>query len=423
MKFPPYPLYKPTGVEWFDSVPEDWAPIPLRRISVRYSGGTPDRQNDSYWEDGTVPWINSGAVNQGLITKPSAFITEEAYRNSSAKWIAKGDLVMALAGQGRTKGMVAQTGIPTTCNQSMAAICPNKSTNPRYLYWLLVSQYQEIRNMAGGEQRDGLNLEILGSIPCLKPPEAEQKAITAFLDRETGRIDTLIAKKRELIESLNEKRTALISRTVTRGLNPDVKLKPSGIECLGDIPQHWTVKKLSYLALLKSGASITSEEFDDKGSYPVFGGNGLRGYSTTFTHNGDRVLIGRQGALCGNINYATGKFFASEHAVVVTPLAEFATTWMGELLRIMNLNQYSVSAAQPGLSVSTINALKIPVPPLPEQLLIVNFLVNETGKIDRMTEKTEKAIDKLQEYRTALITAAVSGKIDVRGSVGVHRVE
>ena len=124
MKLPAYPRYKPSGVEWLGEVPKHWTLLALRRISTRYSGGTPDRSNDSYWQDGTIPWINSGAVNQGLITKPSTFITEEAYRNSSARWVAKGSLVMALAGQGKTKGMVAQTAIATTCNQSMAAICP-----------------------------------------------------------------------------------------------------------------------------------------------------------------------------------------------------------------------------------------------------------------------------------------------------------
>src|SRR5437867_3569746 len=219
MKLPGYPSHKPSGVEWLGDVPEHWTPIALRRISIRYTGGTPDRSNDSYWEDGTIPWINSGAVNQCLIKESSAFITEEAYHNSSARWVAKGALVMALAGQGKTKGMVAQMGISATCNQSMAAICPAPPTDARYLYWLLVAQYEHIRNMAGGEQRDGLNLEILGSIPCLKVPLAEQLVIATFLDRKTGRIDRLVAKKLELIERLKEKRTALISRTVTRGLS------------------------------------------------------------------------------------------------------------------------------------------------------------------------------------------------------------
>lgn len=214
-QLPENPPLKPSGIEWLGDIPTHWEVITLRRICVRYTGGTPDRGNDSYWEDGTIPWINSGSVNQGTITEPSALITEDAYRNSSARWVAKDSLVMALAGQGKTKGMVAQVGISTTCNQSMAAICPAASSNPRHLYWLLVSQYEQIRNMAGGEARDGLNLEILGSIPCLKVPLSEQKAIAEYLDVETAIIDALVAKVETAIERLREYRSALISAAVT----------------------------------------------------------------------------------------------------------------------------------------------------------------------------------------------------------------
>jgi type I restriction enzyme S subunit len=124
--------------------------------------------------------------------------------------------------------------------------------------------------------------------------------------------------------------------------------KPSGVEWLGDVPEQWGVKKLRYIARLKSGENITTEEFDDAGAYPVFGGNGVRGCSSRFTHDGTFVLIGRQGALCGNVNYASSKFWASEHAVVVSPRTELATVWMGELLRTMmrsnsSTTVYSVS--------------------------------------------------------------------------------
>jgi type I restriction enzyme S subunit len=124
--------------------------------------------------------------------------------------------------------------------------------------------------------------------------------------------------------------------------------------------------------------------------------------------------LGGKGALCGNINYSNGQFWASEHAVVVNPLKPFAVKWLGGLLFAMNLNQYSVSAAQPGLSVSQISSLKIPVPLFPEQTAIATYLDRETAKIDRLAAKLESAIARLREYRTALITAAVTGKIDVR---------
>lgn len=184
--------------------------------------------------------------------------------------------------------------------------------------------------------------------------------------------------------------------------------RPSGVEWLGDVPEHWEVKKLRYLAQLKSGENITSEELEEDAPYPVYGGNGLRGFSSRYTHEGDHVLIGRQGALCGNINYARGKFWASEHAAAVLPLVPFATGWMGELLRAMNLNQYSVSAAQPGLALDSISALSVPYPSREEQNGIADFLDERTGKLDALAEKKRGLIEKLKEKRSALISRTVT---------------
>ena len=132
-------------------------------------------------------------------------------------------------------------------------------------------------------------------------------------------------------------------------------------------------------------------------SFLCLGGNGLRGYTTSYTHNGAYALIGRQGALCGNVNYAAGKFWASEHAIVVAPLQPIDTRWLGELLRAMNLNQYSVSAAQPGLSVEVIRDLCIPYPPLVEQSNIVAFLDHETTKIDGLIMQQQRLIELVKE--------------------------
>jgi len=276
-----------------------------------------------------------------------------------------------------------------------------------------------------GVSYPAVNASEIGTLPIPLPTGNEQNAIADFLDRETAKIDTLVAKKRTLIERLKEKRTALISRTVTRGLPPDAaraagldphpKLEPSGIDWLGDVPKHWGLKALRRLASLKSGDAITSEELADGGDYAVFGGNGLRGSYSRYTHWGDYVLIGRQGALCGNVNYASGQFWASEHAVVVMPLVPFVTRWMGEVLRALDLNQYSVSAAQPGLSIERIAALKLPVPPLEEQRAIADYLERESAKVDGMVAKVMTAVERLQEYRTALITAVVTGKLNVTG--------
>ena len=191
-------------------------------------------------------------------------------------------------------------------------------------------------------------------------------------------------------------------------MKPYPAYKESGIAWVDQIPSHWESKRMKFIADLKSGDGITSDSINSEGEYPVYGGNGLRGYTASYSHEGDYVLIGRQGALCGNINYATGKFWASEHAVVATLNENHAVYWFGELLRVMNLNQYSQAAAQPGLAVDVIKNLLIPCPPVEEQQAIADYLDRKTAVIDSLIAKKERQIGLLQEQKTAVINHAVT---------------
>ena len=190
------------------------------------------------------------------------------------------------------------------------------------------------------------------------------------------------------------------------------KYKDSGVEWIGEIPEGWEVKKLKYVADLRSGNNLVSEQIKPNGDYPVFGGNGLRGYFDDCTHEGEFVLIGRQGALCGNIHYVTGMFWATDHAVVAKPTDKYATTWFGELLKAMNLNQYSVAAAQPGLSVDAIKNLLIPFPDFSEQTTIANYLDRKTAEIDQLITQKEDLHCLYEEEKAAIINQAVTQGIN-----------
>jgi type I restriction enzyme, S subunit len=420
VRLPPYPRYKPSGVAWLGRVPEHWQPRRLKSAARCWVSNVDKVPAD---DELPVRLCNYTDVYYNERIKPDMGLMETTATADEIQrfGLNVGDVIITKDSEEwsdiAVPSLVAETADDLVCGYHLAISRPNADA--------LVGEYllrafqscavnQQFQIAASGVTRYGLPKSAVGDAVLPFPPVDEQRAIADFLDRETARLDMLVGKKLELIEKLKEKRTAIISHTVTRGLNRNVKFKPSGIEWLGKIPQHWNIIKFGHLARLRSGENITSEELEDTGDFPVFGGNGIRGYSSRFTHDGTFVLIGRQGALCGNINYASGRFWASEHAVVVIPSRPVATTWLGELLRAMNLNQYSVSAAQPGLAVDTVSALPIPVPPEPEQREIADYLDNETAKLDRMTEKVEAAIEKLREYRTALITAAVTGKIDVR---------
>lgn len=184
--------------------------------------------------------------------------------------------------------------------------------------------------------------------------------------------------------------------------------KDSGVAWLGQVPKHWDVLPLKRFLRLQSGESITSEEIEDEGPFPVYGGGGLRGYTSKFTHDGSYALFGRQGALCGNVHYGDGKFWASEHSVVATPTCPLVTRWLGEMLRAMNLNQYSISAAQPGLSVDLVGRIPATFPPISEQHAIAAFLDRETAKIDALVAEQRRLTDLLKEKRQAVISHAVT---------------
>lgn len=438
MKYVVYSEYKTSPTTWLDQLPTHWDAASLRWMSKRYAGGTPDKGNEAYWEDGEIPWLNSGAVNDGYITQPSELITREGFANSSAKWIPKDALVMALAGQGKTKGMIAQLGIATTCNQSMAALIPDHRFAPRYLYYWLTANYQNIRNLAGGEARDGLNLEMLGSIPCPVPPLDEQKTIARFLDAKTAQIDALMAHKRQLIAKLKEKRSALIARTVTRGLPPEAAkavglepspaMKDSGVDWLGKIPAHWNEDKVARLFRAMKGrnaAQLTKEYCATiEGEYPVYSGqtenDGVMSSIDEFEFDAgeDGYLFSTTvGAKAMSLMHLKGKFSLSQNCMVIAPMSdkESVRFYYYHLQPLFQFERGLIPEhMQASFRMEDLYQYQVGIPPIAEQVAISDYLDQTCSKIDCLIAVTDQAISQLNEYRQALITSAVTGKIDVR---------
>jgi type I restriction enzyme S subunit len=362
-------------------------------------------------------------VNEPRITEASAFITESALSNSSAKWVPKGALLIALAGQGKTKGTVAQLDFEATCNQSMAAIMPSEKVGGRFLYWWLTSNYQNIRNMAGGDLRDGLNLELIGNIPCPLPPLNEQEIIGAFLDRETTIMDALIAEQQRLIELLKEKRQAVISCAVTKGLNSDAPLKDSGIESLGQVPAHWQVLPIKHAFEFLDGRRIplsAEQRSYRQGRYPYYGASGVIDFVDEYLFNEDLVLVSEDGA--NLINRATpiafvarGMYWVNNHAHILKSSDKFLVYW-SERIEAIDVAPFVTGSAQPKLTVGALGNLLIAVPPTEEEReRIEAYIVKQASQIDLLVAEAEMTVTLLKERRSAVISAAVTGKIDVRG--------
>jgi type I restriction enzyme S subunit len=314
--------------------------------------------------------------------------------------------------------------------RGLCAVVPKSLRfDKRYAWYLFALTRTDLISRETGSTYGAVSVDEVGDMMLCLPAASEQHAIADFLDRETARLDTLVEKRRELIEKLKEKRTAFISRTVTRGLNPNVKLKPSSIEWLGEIPEHWDIKKLSWLFRYAKGpnAAMLTKEYvaSNTGDFPVFSGQtedeGLMGMIDTFEFDFTVpvVFVTTVGARAMTTRLVSGKFSLSQNCALIIPRSINLSVayYNGVLRRLFDFERRSISLImQPSLRFDDLNEFRVPRPPAPEQRAIAECLGSETAKLDKMIEKVEAAIEKLQEYCTALITAAVTGKIDVRNS-------
>ena len=246
------------------------------------------------------------------------------------------------------------------------------------------------------------------------PPVPEQRAIAAFLDRETARIDALVAKKERLIELLQEKRTALISHAVTKGLDPDVPMKDSGVEWLGEIPANWEVKQLRWAITFQRGHDLPSDDREE-GDVPLVSSSGISSMNSKAIAKAPGIVTGRYGTI--------GQFYLINQPYWPLNTTLYSIDLHGNeprflLYMLIHLSPlfflHSNKSAVPGVDRNDVHADHTAVPHLSEQKAIAAFLDRETAKINALVVKVLEAIDRLKELRTALISVAVTGKIDVR---------
>ncbi|MBS3983244.1 MAG: restriction endonuclease subunit S [Dethiobacter sp.] len=413
-KYKRYDDYKDSGVEWIGEIPKHWLTVALKRSFKIVNGGTPKSNEPLFWDDGNVIWATPEDLSKNgskYIEQSKRKISLQGVLNSSATVVPVNSLIISTRAP---IGYIKIAAVSLSVNQGCKCLVRRNTLNEEFYYYFLLTAREELIALGQGSTFMELSNFNLANTNIVVVPLEEQKQISSYLNIKTSEIDALITDKEKLIELLKEQRQTIITEAVTKGLNPDVKMKDTGVEWIGEVPEKWKVLRLKLIAHLKSGDTITSNFIDDSGTYPVYGGNGLRGYTENYNYDGDFLLIGRQGALCGNIHFVQGQFWASEHAVVVSILKDNEALWLYFLLESMNLNQYSESAAQPGISVDKIKNLYISCPPAETQSNIARYLMGKCAEIKQTIEITTRIINKLKEYRQSLIYEAVTGKIDVR---------
>ena len=443
-----YSEYRLSGIDWLGDVPCHWDVVQLGRVGtfLKCSGGTKaDEVPDG------IPCVRYGDLytsHRTFIERTRSFITEETAREYTP--IEYGDILFA--GSGETIEEIGISAVNLIESQvrgggDIILFRPQLQIDARFSGYLLDSSQSQCQ-----KSRMGRGITVMhvyaGELKYLWlsiPPLDEQTAIVRYLDRAADRIRRAISAKERLIELLTEQRQAVIHRAVTRGLDPDVPLKDSGVEWLGDVPEHWEVRRLGYLAS-KFGSGITprggATVYQETGIPFLRSQNihfdGLRtanvAYISERMHNKlaashvkpSDVLLNITGASIGRVCSVPTDFTeanVNQHVCIVRPrrehiLSEFLSAYLSTPTIQSEIYIQQSGASREGLTLQSIRGFLIPVPPLAEQNAIAHCLDKATAAIDDAIDKAQRQIDLLREYRTRLIADVVMGQVDVRGAIG-----
>lgn len=444
-KYISYTEYLDTGVSWLKYVPKSWKLTPLKFV-LSTRKGVAFKSND--FTDKGIRVVKASDIKELTVKKSDVFLPESFMEQYPKAILKEGDIVISTVGStpNVTNSAVGQIGlIPkeldnTLLNQNTVIFAPDKSKFfYSYLFYILqMTGYRDHLDLHahGTANQASLNISDMLKFQVPQPPLCEQFRIANFLDHETARIDILIEKQQQLIKLLKEKRQAVISHAVTKGLNPEAPMKDSGVEWLGEIPEHWVIKRLKHISP-KVGVGLVinpSTYTRDEGVYFIFGGD-VKEYEFDLTKtrrisekDSDNLLPSRlnhRDLVSIRVGYPGVTAVVPEHlegsncaSVIIIRKGTYNSDWLCAAMNVwvgrQQVDLASYGAAQKQFNVADAVEFIFPVPPQSEQDDIAEFVEKSINKFDCLSEKAQTQIDLLRERRTALISAAVTGKIDVR---------
>jgi type I restriction enzyme, S subunit len=415
-RYRPYPVYKDSGVEWLGEIPAHWD---VRRLKFVLAAPLKYGANEAAeLDDPDLPrYVRITDINEGDGLRDETFksLPVEVAREFL---LQTGDLLFARSGATAGKTFLYRTSWGT-CAYAGYLIRARLDTfrySPEFIrYFTASSTYWQWLSSAFIQATiQNVSAERYANLRIPLPPLSEQCTIAVFLDRETARIDALVAKKERLIELLQEKRTALITHAVTKGLDPNVPLRDSGVEWLGEIPARWDVKPLRWAIMFQRGHDLPTDEREE-GDVPVVSSSGISSSHSRAVANAPGIVTGRYGTI-GHFHLIVQDYWPLNTTLYSIDLRgndpRFLWYMLTHLSPLFLLN--AVKSAVPGVDRNDLHPTKTAVPPRAEQYAIASFLDHETARIDALVAKVRTVIDLLKEHRTSLISAAVTGKIDVR---------
>lgn len=440
-RYKAYPEYKDSGVAWLGRVPSQWTICRIKNTAMINPSKSEVRGITPNTEVSFIPMEaigENGELDASRVKPISEVISGYSY-------VADGDVMIAKITPcfENGKGAIARNllnGIGFATTEVINIRPTHPSDSAYYLYLLSTDPFRRLAEGAmygaGGQKRvaDSFVAEYHFSLPEI----SERTKIAAFLDHETAKIDALIDKQQRLIELLKEKRQAVISHAVTKGLNPNAPMKDSGVEWLGEVPAHWTLLRVKFVcSFTTSGPRGWSELVGETGSLFIQSGDLSDTLSVNFSAskrvqigndaeakrtvlcNGD-VVVCITGAKTGNValcDVVPEDAYINQHLCLIRPTSIIASAFLAVQLKsslgqtYFELSQYGLKQ---GLSLENVREAPVLVPPLSEQSAIVSYLNAEAEKFDVLSGKAQHSKELLQERRTALISAAVTGKIDLR---------
>lgn len=441
MSLPRYPKYKDSGVEWLGEVPEHWEVGRLKRACNVFPSNVDKK---SYEDETPVLLCNyTDVYYNDTIAAEMDLMAATASADQIAKFTLRaGDTIITKDSE-TADDIAISAYVPrdlpgVVCGYHLSVVRPAPGVHGAFVKRLFDSVYAKscFAVRANGLTRVGLGQYELDNVELPFPPAREQALIAEFLDCETAKIDALVAEQQRLIELLAEKRQAVISHTVTKGLNPNASTRDSGIEWLGAVPAHWQVVRLRRLGRIDQGNAFShSIQGDEVGDLPWFKvgdmnrpGNEVEmrqasNYVSSAIAHEERATIFPAGTTIfprvGAALLTNKRRMLSEAAIIDDNVfgfipADIEPRFAYLALLLLDMAKICSAGLVPTITFSVINDYTVAVPPRQEQLRIVAYVESACGKIDALTAEAERAIDLLQERRTALISAAVTGQIDVR---------
>lgn len=435
---------KDSGVEWIGEIPEDWIVIKLKKCADLKTGTTPSIKTQELSE-GNLNWFTPVDFNNGLILNNSIRKLNQSYAQDKIVPIYPANSVL-IVGIGATLGKVGFIVEEASSNQQITAIMPKKNVTGKYLLYLILAGMTVIKDTALYTTLPILNNQTLGEFNVLDLPIKEQQNIVNYLDNKCNKIDQTIEKEKAVIEKLKEYKQSVITEAVTKGLNPDVKMKDSGVEWIGEIPEHWSIVKLKQVFTFRKGLTITKENLVEKGIKVISYGqihsknnNGIAIDDSLIRYVGNEYLeTGKQSLVlkndfifadtsedldgAGNCVFVdlNDEIFAGYHTIILAPIKRESISdwryfaylyktdcWRSQIRsRVSGIKLFSITQ-------KILKQAEIIMPDIKEQQEIIDYLDKKCSAIDKLITNKEKVIEKLTEYKKSLIYECVTGKREV----------